>query len=233
VKLKAHTRSEHHLSSARPRQLSSRNIGSSGLYYRPSQQLTEVSEAGFDGLPTGKVYDTGDGLEYCTGGRFAECTPIAPVAAPAALPQVTPGMVLTAMRSVGLPSLQAHTQPADKTLVNFPTIFYASPQGFTRTVTLLGRPVEIRATARSFTWHYGDGTTATTARPGAPYPAMDVTHSYTDAHTTVLTSVDVTYSGEFRVGGGWQAIPGTVTIAGPTAPLRVSEATAVLSGTYQ
>ena len=148
-------------------------------------------------------------------------------------PQVTPGLVLTELRRIGLPSLQARTQPRDKTLVNFATIFYAEPQTFTRTLTLLGQSVDVEATPTSFTWHYGDGSSATTSTPGAPYPAKDVTHSYTDAHTTVQTSVDVTYSARFRVGNGaWQTIPDTVTIAGPAGALRLSEATAVLSGEY-
>ncbi len=85
----------------------------------------------------------------------------------------------------------------------------------------------------AFTWHHGDGTTAASTTPGAPYPAKDVTYDYTDAHITVQTSVDVTYSARFRVGnGGWQTIPDTVTIAGPATPLRIAEATAVLSGQY-
>jgi hypothetical protein len=148
-------------------------------------------------------------------------------------PQVTPGLVLTELRRIGLPSLQARTQPRDKTLVNFATIFYAEPQTFTRTLTLLGQSVDVEATPTSFTWHYGDGSSATTSTPGAPYPAKDVTHSYTDAHTTVQPSVDVTYSARFRVGNGaWQTIPDTVTIDGPAGALRVSEATAVLSGEY-
>ncbi|HYO39410.1 MAG TPA: hypothetical protein VER39_07125 [Nocardioidaceae bacterium] len=154
-------------------------------------------------------------------------------APPPAVPQVTPGMVLTAMQRVGLPSLHVHTQPEDKTLVNFDTIFYADPTAVTRDLTLLGQSVRIEATPRSFTWHYGDGTSATTTEPGAPYPAKDVVHRYTDAHVTVRTSVDVTYSGRFQVAGGpWQAIPGTVTIAGPPDALRISEATPVLSGDY-
>jgi len=148
-------------------------------------------------------------------------------------PQVTPGLVLTELRRIGLPSLQARTQPRDKTLVNFATIFYAEPQTFTRTLNLLGQSVDVEATPTSFTWHYGDGSSATTSTAGAPYPAKDVTHSYTDAHTTVQPSVDVTYSARFRVGNGaWQTIPDTVTIAGPAGTLRISEATAVLSGEY-
>ncbi len=170
----------------------------------------------------------------CGGGRAIvpcpQLAPPVPAAAPVAAPQVTGGVVLTAIRRIGLPSLRAHTQPADKTLVNLDTIFYTRPRPFTRTVTLLGRPVQIRATASSFTWHYGDGATAMTTSPGAPYPAMDVTHRYSHAHVTVPTSVDVTYTAQFSVGNhGWQDIPGTVTIAGPAAPLRISEATPLLA----
>jgi hypothetical protein len=158
---------------------------------------------------------------------------LGPTAAQTPRPQVTPGLVLNALRQIGLPALEAHTQPEDKTLVNFATIFYAEPQTFVRTLTLLGQQVHVEATPTSFVWRYGDGTSTTTSTPGAPYPAKDITHNYADAHTTVQTSVDVTYSARFQVGnGGWQEIPETVTIAGPQSALRISEATAVLSGDY-
>lgn len=197
--------------------------------------VTRSSSTGPRELPTTTFYSIIGGQAYCGGGRaLVACTlpTVQPVAA-AARPQVTPGVVMTAMRRIGLPALAAHTQPEGKTLVNFATIFYTDPQPFTRTVTLLGRTVTIAATPQTFTWHYGDGTSSSTSTPGAPYPAKDVTHNYRDAHRTVLTSVDVSYSARFHVGGGaWEDIPGTVTIAGPTSPLRISEATALLSGDY-
>ena len=164
----------------------------------------------------------------------SECFGRPPTAADTPRPQVTPALVLNAIRRIGLPELTAQTQPTDKTLVNFATIFYAEPQPFTRSVTLLGQPVDIEATPSQYTWHHGDGTTSTTATPGAPYPSKEVTYSYSDAHTTVTPSVDVTYTARFRVNSGtWQDINETVTIAGPTSSLRISEATAVLSGEYQ
>ena len=144
---------------------------------------------------------------------------------------MTPALVLTALRRIGLPAIQARTQPEDKTLVNFDTIFYAEPQTFTRTITLLGQSVDVEAQPTRYVWHHGDGTSAATSTPGAPYPSKQVTHAYTDAHRTVLASVDVVYSARFRVGNGaWQDIAETVTIAGPSTPLRISEATPVLSG---
>jgi len=117
--------------------------------------------------------------------------------------------------------------------VNFDTIFFAEPETFSRTITLLGQRVDIEAAPAQFTWIHGDGTSSSTETPGAPYPAKDVVHQYTDAHETVQTRVDVTYQARFSVNGGnWQAISEPVTISGPTDELRISEATAVLSGQY-
>jgi hypothetical protein len=163
-----------------------------------------------------------------------QCFGRPPTVADTPRPQVTPGMVLNALRRIGLPELTARTQPADKTLVNFATIFYAEPEPFARSIRLLGQRVDVEATPSQFTWHYGDGTSESTTTPGAPYPSKEITYSYTDAHTTVSTSVDVTYAARFRVnGGGWQDIAETVTITGPPTDLRISEATAVLSGNYE
>jgi hypothetical protein len=137
------------------------------------------------------------------------------------------------MRRIGLPRLEAKTQPESKTLVNFATIFYTEANPFSTTVTLLGQNVDIEAVPSQYTWHYGDGSSSTTTSPGAPYPAKDITYRYLDAHITVRPRVDVTYTARFRVNGGaWQDIDETVTITGPEGSLRVSEAAPVLSGDY-
>lgn len=149
-------------------------------------------------------------------------------------PTVTPALVLEALRRLGLPAIEVRTQPEHKTLIHFDTIFYAEPETFRRTITLLGQDVDVEAVPERYTWHHGDGTSAVTATPGAPYPAKEITHQYTDAHETVATRVDVTYGARFRVNGGaWQDIAETVTITGPPTALRISEATAVLSGQYE
>jgi hypothetical protein len=169
----------------------------------------------------------------------AAAAPATAGAAPA-LPQVTPGMVATALRRLRLPAALAQPQPDTKTLVNFDTVFHTDASPLERTVTLLGQLVVIQATPTSYTWHYGDGASATTTSPGTPYrPGDDVgagtdhnVHRYLTAHVTTHPSVDLTYAGRYRLPGGpWTTIPGTVTITGPTTPLRVSEATALLSGT--
>lgn len=164
---------------------------------------------------------------------YSQCLGRPPTVADAPQPTVTPGLVLNALREIGLPAVRARTQPAGKTLVNFDTIFFAEPETFQSTITLLAQQVDIEATPAQFTWQHGDGTTAQTQTPGAPYPAKDIVHQYTAAHQTVQTKVDVAYTARFRVNGGaWQDIDESVTIAGPATPLRISEATAVLSGQY-
>jgi hypothetical protein len=159
------------------------------------------------------------------------CSGGAPPPIAAAVPQVTDAMVLAAFRRVPLPSLRSHSQPADKTLINFDTIFFTEAEPLTRQVTLLGQNVRLEITPSRFEWVHGDGTTDTTATPGAPYPAKDIVHRYADAHRTVAHRVVVTWSAEWSLNGGpLQPVNGTVTTTGPATPLRIAEASPALSG---
>jgi hypothetical protein len=147
---------------------------------------------------------------------------------------VTPGDVLSALRRVGLPALATQTQPADKTLVNFDTIFFTEPRDVSLTLTILGQAVDVVATPVSYRWAFGDGSSLVTRTAGNPYPRKTIVHRYADAHVTMQPSVATTYSARFRVGNGaWQDIAGTVTIPGPANSLRIAEATAVLSGDHE
>ena len=57
-------------------------------------------------------------------------------------------MVAQAFRSVDLPASELTVQPPNgRTLVNFKTNFYTEQGEFTRTVTLLGRQVELLVAA--------------------------------------------------------------------------------------
>jgi hypothetical protein len=144
---------------------------------------------------------------------------------------VTPGMILSASKRLGLPALEVRVQPEGKTLVNFPTIFYTQPRPFDHTITLLGQSIEVQAHPARYEWVFGDGKTLSSSSPGRPYPATDITHLYADAHVTVHPRVDVTYSIRYQIGGsGWQTLAETVTVPGPTASLRIAEATPLLSG---
>jgi len=150
---------------------------------------------------------------------------------PDVAPTVTPALVARAFQRIPLPSLRSVTQPANKTLINFDTIFYVDAQPLHRTLTLLGQRVELAITPSTFRWVHGDGTTGVTHTAGAAYPAKDVVYRYQHAHTTVRQHVEIVWTARWSLDGGpFQDVDGTVTTVGPETPLRVAEATPALSG---
>jgi len=146
-------------------------------------------------------------------------------------PTITPASVATAFRRIPLPELDSITQPAAKTLVNFDTIFYVEAETLDRSIRLLGQDVDLTITPSRFRWTFGDGTDQVTTTPGHAYPAKTVTHRYQRAHVTVEHQVQVTWTATWRVNNGpWQDVPGSVTITGPSTPLRIAEAVPLLTG---
>ena len=146
-------------------------------------------------------------------------------------PGVTPAMVAAAMARIPLPAAQLQIQPANgRTLVNFDTNFYTEIQPLDRTITMLGQQIDLHVVPSRFGWRFGDGEALTTDQPGAPYPHLDVTHSYL-RKGAVAPSVDTTYTAQFSVNGGpWRDVPGSVTIAGEPVELEVLTATPTLVG---
>lgn len=150
-------------------------------------------------------------------------------AQPAAAPQVTESDIRRAVSEIPMPSLQIQVQPGERTLVNVPTIFHTDPRTLRESVTLLGFDIEVEATPTRYTWHPGDGTSKTTAKPGRPYPAKDVTHTYRRVADEVRPRVDTTYSVRYRVdGGAWAPLGQTLTATGEPTSLKVEEAAPVL-----
>ncbi|MDH2415213.1 hypothetical protein [Nocardioides sp. CER19] len=143
----------------------------------------------------------------------------------------TQGDILRAFRQIPLPaSVLVIQPPGGATLVNFDTNFYTEAAPFERTVTLLGHQVRFRIRTQSFTWHFGDRTETRTSKPGAAYPALDVTHRYLEKGT-VSPSVDTTWEADYQLdGGAWAPVDGTVTIAGAPQRLTIRSATPVLVG---
>lgn len=139
--------------------------------------------------------------------------------------------IQNAFRSIPMqPSVLQVQPPGGETLVNFRTNFFTVNDPFERTVTLLGARVDFRIRASEFTWHFGDGSTRTTSKPGAPYPELDVTHTYA-RKGPVTPRVDTTYTADYRVDGGpWSPVGATVTIEGAPVPLTIREARPVLVG---
>src|SRR4051794_8284274 len=148
---------------------------------------------------------------------------------------LTPDVVEHAFQRLSWPASPIVVQPPKgRTLVNFDTNFYTTnTRPTTQTVTLIGQQVTIEATPTEYTWHFGSASTdgdLTTTDPGAAYPDLRVTYRYTRVGE-VAPSVDTTYAGRYRVGGGgWQTIPSTVTVPGQAVDLHVVSATPHLVG---
>ena len=108
-----------------------------------------------------------------------------------------------------LPTLQVAYQPEGKALPKVPVIFFTDlPSQFNKDFNILGEKVRINVKPRSL-WSFGDGSTLLTSKPGRPYPATDITHSYS-VPGTYLVSVATIWSGSFTVGGITKEIPGVI-----------------------
>ena len=150
---------------------------------------------------------------------------------PAPAPQLTIGMIARAFQRIPLPASPLNIQPPNgRTLVNFDTNFFTEDQSFDRTVRLLGRRIDLHITVSAYTWHFDDGEQLTTSEPGAPYPHLQITHSYLRTGDYGPT-LDTTYVADYRVdGGAWRTVPGSVTIEGDPEQLTAVEARPILVG---
>lgn len=153
--------------------------------------------------------------------------PVAP-----APPAVSDALVARVMRTLDwqVPGL-AVQPPGGATLVNLATnVFARGERVQTLTTQLLTRRVTIEARAVRYEWSFGDGARLTTAQPGRPYPALDVTHRYPAPGRFRLT-LATSFTGRFRVDDGpWRPVPGELRLVAPAQPLRVVEARPQLRG---
>ena len=134
---------------------------------------------------------------------------------------VIPVMTLADFRRLPLPPGTTTVEPGTgRVLINVPTNVYATAEPLVLQTTLIGQPVTVRATPASYTWDFGDGATlGPTTDPGAAYPAMTTTHTYTAPgdHSITLTTA---YAGEYAVNGGpYQPIDGQAEVTTAPVPL--------------
>ncbi|WP_426564301.1 hypothetical protein ACPPVT_00155 [Angustibacter sp. McL0619] len=158
----------------------------------------------------------------------------------AVLASVRPGLTQDVLRRafarLAFAKPQVHVQPEGNiTLVNLPTYYEVRwpAAGYqpneVATLTLLGRTVQIRPVAASYTYTFGDGANlGPTPSPGGTYPGGDVRHTYTERGQAPV-HVRASYTGQYRLAGGaWQDIELTVPVGGPVVEVQVKEAHAVL-----
>jgi len=135
-----------------------------------------------------------------------------------------PGITAADFQRLPLAPSAIHIEPPTGwTLVNVPTIVYASGEPQSLRTTVVGVGVTVRATPASFTWTFGDGSPpVATTDPGKAYPAATITHAYLAAgvHRIGLLTQ---WNGEFLVDGSstWLPVTGTAQTTSTSDPLTV------------
>jgi hypothetical protein len=164
----------------------------------------------------------------------APTTPADPVSvAPPA-----PGVALQDVAQFVPRSASIRSQPNGWALVGAPVNLVTDAAAQVVDGTLLGRPAEVRFVPVAFTWDYGDGTTSTTAGPGASwrelgqpdFTATDTSHVYPSMGDRQV-SLTIAYSPSYRFdGGAWQQIPGTLPVRLGPVTIHVLQGSTVLVG---
>lgn len=170
---------------------------------------------------------TRDGVTAWMHQIYMDGIPVGQVCIPEAEEEIDVGRAaVRAFKRMNWPASDLVVQPpGGKTLVNFETNFYTlDDMPISQEVRIAGRQVAIRAVPTTYTFHFGDETSARTSSPGRPHPHLDVTHVYAQTGK-VAVRLDTTYTGEYRIGRGeWVAIAETLTVRGADQDLQIVEA---------
>ena len=124
-------------------------------------------------------------------------------------------------------------EPGSWSLPRVPTNIFSSAGVQSQSGTLLGWPIEVRFTPRSFRWSYGDGASATVSQAGSSWGShqfgkTSTSHVYA-APGKYSVTLQVDYAVSYRFDqGGFVALAGTVSRAGPPATLQVLRVDSVL-----
>lgn len=152
----------------------------------------------------------------------------------------TMGQIQTAFKQLPFSRPRVSIQPVGNvTLVNLPTYYRATwpddnglqPGEVSQPVKLLSWSVEFKIAPRSYTFHYGDGSSSgAVTDAGGVYPDGAIKHTYAKAQRAAQVSVDSQLTGQYRVNGGdWVDINAVADLQNePVTTLEVQEAKARL-----
>ncbi|MCF8549529.1 MAG: PKD domain-containing protein [Pontimonas sp.] len=124
-------------------------------------------------------------------------------------------------------------EPGSWSLPRVPTNIFSTASAQSQSGTLLGWPIEVRFTPQNFRWSYGDGTGVTRSESGSSWGSNQFGSTQTShvfrAPGTYTVTLQVDYSVSYRFDqGGFVALAGLVTRAGPPATLQILRVDSVL-----
>jgi hypothetical protein len=108
-----------------------------------------------------------------------------------------------------LPTANIAKQPDVGAVIGVPVIFWCDlPALFTTKVSIIGEVIDVTMRP-AFFWSFGDGSLMMTTESGAPYPADDVSHTYSRSGIYPIVLVSI-WEGTWIHNGIARAITGTI-----------------------
>ena len=124
-----------------------------------------------------------------------------------------------------VPTAGISYQPEYQPLIHVPVYFWCDlPDVFTKKVKIIGETIDV-VMRPGFAWSFGDGSFKSTTDPGTSYPDGQITHTYSQPGTYIVTLI-TSWNGTFKHSGVERSITGDikrtslVTIKVVSAPSR-------------
>jgi hypothetical protein len=157
--------------------------------------------------------------------------------APATTPSATgvPTIVISDLARFAPASVLATAEPGNVGIAGMPTNFTAAATPQIEDGELFGVPLRVRFIPAGYDYTYGDGEAATLTTPGQTWEALGqaqftptpTSHVYREPGV-YPARVDIRYTAQVDLGGGWIDVPGQLTTNGPTQEIRILEARTAL-----
>lgn len=166
------------------------------------------------------------------------CAPRPNRPAPPASAPSTPGaptITISDLARFAPASIRATAEPGNVGIAGMPTNFTAAASTQIQDGELFGAPLRVRFAPASYIYTYGDGSSATVTTPGQTWEALGqaqftptpTSHVYREPGV-YPARVDIRFTAQVDLGGGWIDIPGQLTTSGATQEIRILEARTAL-----
>lgn len=190
------------------------------------------------GAPSGPSQEAIDLAACMDDSGTTRCAPrLNRPAAPETTPPTTgtPTIVISDLARFAPASVLATAEPANVGIAGMPTNFTAAATPQVQDGELFGVPLRVRFVPAGYDYIYGDGSSATLTTPGQTWEALGqaqftptpTSHVYREPGV-YSARVDVRYTAQVDLGGGWIDVPGQLTTSGATQEIRVLEARTAL-----